>query len=172
MAEREAGVSHHVALSIVGIERSPENGYFRAKLAQESLIKCGEVPYTIVRSTQFLEFLAGIADAATVNQIARTPAGAFQPIAADDVADFIAEAAVSAPINGSFDIAGPEKAPMSEFIARYLTLINDDREVVADAKAQYFGSAVDDRSLVPTGAAKLGNIGLDKWFKMRSGAPE
>lgn len=169
-AEQQAGVRHHVALSIVGIERSPENGYFRAKLAQESLIKSGGVAYTIVRSTQFLEFLGGIADAGTANQVVRVSTGAFQPIAADDVAGFIAEAAVSPALNDSFDIAGPENTAMSDFIQRYLALTGDGREVVADPAAIYFGSAIDNQSLVPIGAAKLGNLNLETWFGMRSKA--
>ncbi|NOV20239.1 SDR family oxidoreductase [Ensifer adhaerens] len=169
-AEQEAGVRQHVALSIVGIERSPENGYFRAKLAQESLIKSGGVPHTIVRSTQFLEFLSGIADAGTEKNAVRVSTGAFQPIAADDVAKFIAEAAVSTALNDTFEIAGPEKAAMSEFIRRYLALTKDDREVVADPAAKYFGSAIDDQSLVPIGAARLGSLNLDEWFTMRSEA--
>lgn len=166
-AERDAGVRHHVALSIVGAERSPDNGYFRAKVAQETLIKKGDVPYTIVRSTQFLEFLGGIADAAMVDQEAHVSPGAFQPIAADDVADFVAEAALASPLNGSLDIAGPEKAPLSDFIARYLAVSGDDRKVVVDPAAKYFGSTVDDQSLVPIGPAKLGKFDFQTWFSRR-----
>lgn len=169
-AEQEAGVRHHVALSIVGAERSPENGYFRAKVAQEALIKNGGVPYTIVRSTQFLEFLGGIADAAMVDGAARVSPGAFQPIAADDVAGFVAEAAVAAPVNGAFDIAGPEKKPMSDFIGRHLAATGDARKVIADPSAKYFGTAVDDQSLVPIGSAKLGNLGFESWFAKRTPA--
>ncbi|GEC35426.1 uncharacterized protein YbjT (DUF2867 family) [Sinorhizobium fredii] len=169
-AELDAGVRHHVALSIVNVDRSPDSGYFRAKLAQESLIKSGRVPYTIVRSTQFLEFLGGIADSSTVGDAVRVSPGAFQPIAADDVAYFVAEAAVASPVNGSLDIAGPERKPMSDFVGRYLAVTGDNRKVVADPAAKYFGSAVNDQSLVPIGLAKLGKLDFDKWFSKRSQA--
>ncbi|WP_065375135.1 SDR family oxidoreductase [Ensifer adhaerens] len=162
-AERAAGVGHHVALSIVGIERSPDNGYFRAKVAQETLIKKGGVPYTIVRSTQFLEFLGGIADEATVDRTARVSSGAFQPIAADDVATFVAEATIGKPENQTIEIAGPEKKPMSEFISEYLAAVGDGRKVVADPDAKYFGTRVDDQSLVPLGSAKLGQLDFRTW---------
>ncbi|WP_457588575.1 SDR family oxidoreductase [Ensifer canadensis] len=162
-AELAAGVGHHVALSIVGIERSPDNGYFPAKVAQEALIKKGGVPYTIVRSTQFLEFLGGIADEATVDGTARVSPGAFQPIAADDVAGFVAEAAIGKPQNRTIEIAGPEKKPMSDFISEFLAANGDTRKVVADPDAKYFGSRVDDQSLVPLGAAKLGSLDFRSW---------
>ncbi|MGF6177737.1 SDR family oxidoreductase [Ensifer sp. 4252] len=162
-AELAAGVAHHVALSIVGIERSPDNGYFPAKVAQENLIKKGGVPYTIVRSTQFMEFLGGIADEATVDRTVRVSSGAFQPIAADDVAGFVAEAAIGKPDNRTIEIAGPEKKPMNDFIAEYLVAIGDGRNVVPDPDAKYFGSRVDDQSLVPLGPAKLGKLDLRTW---------
>lgn len=162
-AELAAGVGHHVALSIVGIERSPENGYFPAKVAQENLIKKGGVPYTIVRSTQFMEFLGGIADEATVDRTVRAPSGAFQPIAADDVAGFVAEAAIGKPENRTIEIAGPEKKPMNDFIAEYLVAVGDGRKVVADPDAKYFGSRVNDQSLVPLGTARLGRMDLRTW---------
>jgi uncharacterized protein YbjT (DUF2867 family) len=162
-AEAAAGVAHHVALSIVGTDRTPENGYFRAKVAQEKLIEASGVPYTIIRSTQFMEFLRGIADAATEGNIVRVSPGAFQPIAADDVAGFVADVALAAPSNGIVEIAGPERAPFSDMVARYLKAAGDPREVVRDREARYFGGLVDDRSLVPLGEARLGRIALEEW---------
>jgi uncharacterized protein YbjT (DUF2867 family) len=162
-AEAEAGVGHHVALSIVGTERTPENGYFRGKVAQEELIKASGVPYTIIRSTQFMEFLGGIADAATKGNIVRVSPGAFQPIMSDDVADAVADVALAPPSNGIVEIAGPERAPFNEFVARYLKAIGDPRKVVSDKDARYFGGLVDDQSLVPLGEARLGRIGFDEW---------
>src|ERR1043166_1161346 len=127
-AESAAGVGHHVALSIVGIERTPDNGYFRAKLAQEKLIEASGVPYTIVRATQFFEFLGGIAASATEGNAVRLSPGLFQPIAADDVATFVADAALAPPRNGIIDIAGPDRAPFNEIVARYLKAVGDPRE--------------------------------------------
>ena len=173
-AEAAAGVGHHVALSIVGIERTPENGYFRAKVAQEKLIEAAGVPYTIVRSTQFMEFLGGIADAASNGNTVRVSPGAFQPIASDDVAAFVADVALAAPVNGIVEIAGPERAPFNAFVARYLKAVGDSREVVSDSAARYFGGLVDDRSLVPLGEARLGRIGFDQWYRSlisANGAP-
>ena len=128
-AEAAAGVRHHIALSIVGIDRS-DNGYFRAKVAQEKLIETSGIPYTIIRSTQFLEFLSGIAASSTDGNIVRISPGLFQPIAADDVASIVAEVALAAPRNGIVEIAGPERAPFNEIIARYLKAVGDPREVV------------------------------------------
>jgi uncharacterized protein YbjT (DUF2867 family) len=162
-AEAAAGVGHHVALSIVGTDRTPDNGYFRAKVAQENLIEAAGVPYTIIRSTQFMEFLRGIADEATKGNIVRVSPGAFQPIAADDVAASVADVALAPPKNGIVEIAGPERAPFSDFVARYLKAAGDPREVVSDKDARYFGGLVDDRSLVPLGEARLGRIGFDDW---------
>jgi uncharacterized protein YbjT (DUF2867 family) len=164
-AEREAGVKHHIALSIVGSERLPENGYFRAKLAQERLIKASPIPYTIVHSTQFLDFLKGIADEATVGNVARLSPAAFQPIASDDVAEIMADVALEKPINGMIEIAGPERFRMNEIVARYLKAINDPRTVEADVHARYFGSELDDRSLVPAEGARLGKISFDDWLR-------
>lgn len=165
-AERDAGVKHHIALSIVGSERLPENGYFRAKLAQERLIKGSSIPYTIIHSTQFMEFLKGIADEATVGTVARLSPAAFQPIASDDVADIVADVALARPINGMIEIAGPERFPMNEIIGRYLKAINDPRTVEADVHARYFGAELDDRSLVPGEGARLGKIGFADWFRL------
>jgi len=164
-AEAAAGVRHHVALSIVGTDRTPENGYFRAKVAQEKLIEASGIPYTIIRSTQFMEFLRGVADEATKGNIVRVSPGAFQPIAADDVAGFVADAALAPPKNGIVEIAGPERAPFSEIVARYLKAVGDPREVVSDSEARYFGGLVDDRSLVPLGEARLGRIGFAEWHR-------
>ncbi len=164
-AETAAGVRHHVALSIVGTDRS-DNGYFRAKVAQENLIKASGIPYTIIRSTQFLEFLGGIADSsADGNTVRISSRGLFQPIAADDVAAIVADVALAAPRNGIVEIAGPERAPFNEFVARYLKAVGDQREVVSDPEARYFGSRVEERSLVPLGQARLGHIGFDEWLR-------
>jgi uncharacterized protein YbjT (DUF2867 family) len=164
-AEKAVGIRHHVALSIVGIERTPENGYFRAKVAQEKLIKASGIPYTLIRATQFLEFLGGIADSCTTDNVVRLSPGLFQPIAADDVAANVAKVAVEAPQNGIVEIAGPERAPFNEIIARYLKAVGDRREVVRDPEARYFGGLVDDHSLVPLGEARLGRVSLDEWLR-------
>ena len=170
-ADAAAGVRHHVALSIVGIDRS-ENGYFRAKVAQEKLIKASGIPYTIIRSTQFLEFLGGIADSSADGNRVRLSPGLFQPIAADDVAPIVAEVALAAPRNGIIEIGGPERAPFNEIVAHYLRAVGDPREVVSDPEARYFGGRVEERSLVPLGEARLGSIGLDEWLRRsRSPAP-
>jgi uncharacterized protein YbjT (DUF2867 family) len=163
-AEAAAGAQHHVALSIVGIDRS-DNGYFRAKLAQEKLIVASGIPYTIIRATQFMEFLGGIADSSADGNIVRLPPVLFQPIAADDVAPVVAEMALAAPRNGIVEIAGPERAPFNEIVARYLKAVGDPREVVRDPEARYYGGQVEERSLVPLGEARLGHIGLDEWLR-------
>jgi uncharacterized protein YbjT (DUF2867 family) len=164
-AEAAAGVQHHVALSIVGTDRTPDNGYFRAKVAQEKLIVASGIPYTIIRATQFLEFLGGIADSSSDGNMVRLSPGLFQPIAADDVAAIVAEVALAPPRSGIVEIAGPERAPFDEIIARYLKAVGDPREVVRDPEARYFGGRVEDRSLVPLGEARLGRIGLDEWLR-------
>jgi len=164
-AEAAAGVRHHVALSIVGTDRMPDNGYFRAKVAQENLITASGVPYTIIRSTQFLEFLGGIAGESKDGNVVRLSPGLFQPIAADDVAAIVADVALAAPRNGIVEIAGPERAPFNEIVARYLKAVGDPREVVRDPEARYWGGRVEERSLVPLGEARLGQIGLDQWLR-------
>jgi uncharacterized protein YbjT (DUF2867 family) len=170
-AEAAAGsVRHHVALSIVGTDRAPDIGYFRAKVAQETLIERSGIPYTIVRSTQFMEFLRGIADASADGNIVRISPGLFAPIAADDVAAFVAEAALAAPRNGIVEIAGPERAPFDEFVARYLKAVGDPRKVVRDREARYYGGLVGEHSLVPLAVARLGRIGLDEWLRRTQAA--
>jgi uncharacterized protein YbjT (DUF2867 family) len=164
-AEAAAGVRHHVALSIVGTDRAPGNGYFRAKVAQEQLIKVSGIPYTIIRSTEFLESLRGIAAASTEGNTVRLSPGLFQPIAADDVAAIVADVALAAPRNGTVEIAGPERAPFDEVVARYLKAVGDPREVVSDPEARYFGGRVEERSLVPLGEARLGRIDFDEWLR-------
>jgi uncharacterized protein YbjT (DUF2867 family) len=164
-AEAPAGVRHHVALSIVGTDRTPDNGYFRAKVAQEKLIEAAAIPYTIIRSTQFMEFIGGIAASGTDGSTVRLSPGLFQPIASDDVAAISADMALAAPRNGIVEIAGPERAPLNEIVARYLKAIGDPRQVVSDPDARYFGGRVEERSLVPLGEARLGRIGLDEWLR-------
>ena len=163
-AEAAAGVRHHVALSIVGTDRS-DNGYFRAKVAQEKLIETSGIPYTIIRATQFLEFLGGIAASSAVGNMVRLSPGLFQPIAADDVAAIVADVALAAPRNGIIEIAGPERAPFNEIVARYLKAVGDPRQVVRDPEAGYWGGRVEERSLVPLGEARRGHIGLDEWLR-------
>ena len=164
-AEATARVGHHVALSIVGIDRSPDIGYFRAKVAQEKLIENSGIPYTIIRSTQFLEFLGGIADSSGDGNIVRLPPVLFQPIAADDVAANVADVAVATPRNGIVEIAGSEPGPFNEIVARYVKAIGDPRKVVSDPEARYWGGRLNERSLVPLGKARLGRIGFDEWVR-------
>ncbi|HVP29982.1 MAG TPA: SDR family oxidoreductase [Myxococcota bacterium] len=164
-AEAAAGVRHHVAVSIVGADRTPDNGYFRAKLAQEKRIETSGIPYTIIRSTQFLEFLGAIAASSTDGDTVRLSPGLFQPIAADDVAAIVADVALAAPRSGIVEIAGPERAPFDEIVARYLKAVGDPRRVVSEPEARYFGGRVEERSLVPLGEARLGRIGLDEWLR-------
>jgi uncharacterized protein YbjT (DUF2867 family) len=164
-AEATADVRHHVALSIVGTDRTPDNGYFRAKVAQEKLIEASGIPYTIIRSTQFMEFLGAIAASAADGNKVRVSPGLFQPIAADDVAASVADVALAAPRNGIVEIAGPERAPFNEMVAMYLKAAGDPREVVSDPEARYWGGRVEERSLVPLGEARLGQIGLNEWLR-------
>src|SRR5215813_569307 len=163
-AEAAAGVRHHVALSIVGTDRT-DSGYFRAKVAQEKLIKASGIPYSIIRSTQFLEFLRAIAASSVDGNMVRISPGLFQPIAADDVAAIVADVALAAPRNGIVEIAGPERAPFNKFVARFLKAVGDPHEVVSDPEARYFGGRVEERSLVPLGEARLGRIGFDEWLR-------
>ncbi len=169
-AEAATDVRHHVALSIVGTDRTRDNGYFRAKVAQEKLIEASRIPYTIVRATQFMEFLGMIAASSADGSRIRLSPGLFQPIAADDVAAVVADVALAAPRNGILDIAGPERAPFNEIIARYLKAVGDPREVVRDPEARYWGGRVEELSLVPLGEARLGRIGLDEWLRRSAAA--
>src|SRR5260221_495094 len=163
-AEAAAGVRHHVALSIVGTDRTPDNGYFRAKVAQEKLIQTSGIPYTIIRSTQFLEFLGGIAASSADGNIVRLSPGLFQPIAADDVAAIVAAVALATPRHGIIEIAGPERAPFNAIIHRHPNAVGDPREVVSDPEARYWGGRVEEHSLAPLGEARLGRIGFDEWL--------
>src|SRR5574338_1171957 len=141
-AEAATGVRHHVALSIVGTDRTPDNGYFRAKVAQEKLIEASGIPYTIIRATQFMEFLGSIAASSAKGNVVRISPGLFQPIAADDVAAIVADVALAAPRSGIVQIAGPQRAPFNEIVARYLKAVGDPRQVVRDPEARYFGGLV------------------------------
>ena len=169
-AEAPSGVRHHVLLSIVGTDRTPDNRYFRAKVAQEQLMEGSGIPYTIIRSTQFLEFLGRIVDSSADGNVVKLSPGLFQPIAADDVAAIVAEVALAAPRKGLVEIAGPERAPFNEFIARYLKAIGDPREVVRDPEARYWGGRVEEHSLIPLGEARLGRIALDEWLRRSQAA--
>jgi len=169
--EGAAGVGHYVALSIVGSERLPQSGYMRAKVAQEKLIKQSAIPYSIVHATQFFEFNKGIADAATTGSTARIPPVAFQPMAADDVASALAQVAVGQPLNGTIEVAGPERFRFDEFIRQSLKARNDPREVIADPQAPYFGAELSESSLVPTGEAQLGKTRFEDWLKNQVASP-
>ena len=166
-AETTAGVRHHIALSIVGADRSPDSGYLRAKVAQENVIKAAKVPYTIIRSTQFFEFVKGIAQSATEGQTVRLSPGMMQPIAADDVAAAVTDVTLAEPVNGTVTIAGPEPIRMDEFVRRFLNATGDARKVVTDAHARYFGAELNDQSLVPGPGdnPRLGPTHYDDWLK-------
>ncbi len=163
-AEAAAGVEHHVALSVVGTERLLASGYFRAKMAQEQLIKASQIPYTIVRATQFFEFASGITKNATEGASVRLPSALMQPIAADDVAALLADVAVSEPKNGMLEIAGPEQIRQDELIRRFLNATGDARKVITDAHARYYGVEVNDQSLVPGPNPRLGSIRFAEWL--------
>jgi uncharacterized protein YbjT (DUF2867 family) len=164
-AEVAAGVGHHVALSVVGADRLADSGYLRAKLAQERLIEGSGVPYTILRSTQFFEFLGGIAQAGTVGQTIHLSPALFQPIASDDVVAVLADIAVGAPVNDTIEVAGPERLPLDDVVRRYLSANGDAREVVADVRARYFGTLLDDRSLNPGDSPRIGSIRFEEWLR-------
>ncbi|MBP2231600.1 uncharacterized protein YbjT (DUF2867 family) [Azospirillum agricola] len=163
-AEAAAGVRHHVALSIVGSERLPDNGYFRAKVAQEALIKASGIPHSILRATQFFEFVGGIAQSATVGGEIRLSPALIQPVASDDVVAALAEVALAPPVNGTLEVAGPEAIPLDELVRRFLRATNDRRRVVPDIHARYFGDVLDDQSLTPGGNARLGAIRFEDWL--------
>jgi uncharacterized protein YbjT (DUF2867 family) len=162
--EAAAGVTHHVALSVVGTERLLDSGYFRAKMAQEKLIKESSIPYSVVRATQFFEFVKSIAAMSTDGNTVRLAPVLIQPMAADDVAKAVGRIAVGAPVNGTVEIAGPEQFRLDEFIREGLSARHDPREVVADPQAPYSGAILSERTLVPSGDARLGEIRFQEWL--------
>jgi uncharacterized protein YbjT (DUF2867 family) len=164
-AEKAAGVRHHVALSVVGTDRLAQSGYFRGKIAQEKLIREGGIPYTIVHSTQFFEFLGGIVQSGTEGDVVRLPAAKVQAIASDDVAQAMADATLAAPVNGIVEIAGPGKETMAALVERYLKATGDTRKIVADKQTRYFGAILEDDTLTPGANAHLGKIGFEEWFR-------
>lgn len=163
-AEEAAGVRHHVALSVVGADRLPDSGYMRAKVAQEKLIKASKIPYTIVRATQFFEFVGAIAQSATDGEKVRVPSAMMQPIVSDDVAAALAEVALAKPLNGTTELAGPEPIRMDELVRRFLSATRDARQVLTDSQARYFGTAVNDRSLTPGENPRLGKTSFADWL--------
>ncbi|MDV3310010.1 MAG: SDR family oxidoreductase [Cyclobacteriaceae bacterium] len=164
-AEARAGVGHHIALSVVGTDRLQESGYFRAKLVQENLVVSSPIPYSIVRSTQFFEFLKGITDAATSGRDVRLAPANIQPIASDDVALRIVEVATGKPLNGTIEIAGPDVYQLPELVSLYLTQLGDPRNVTIDQDAGYFGARLNTDTLVPTGKARLGSTDFTAWLQ-------
>ena len=164
-AETAAGVGHHVTLSVVGTDRLPESGYFRAKVAQEEVVKAGPVPYTIVRETKFFEFIGRIADSSTDGDTVRLPPALVQPEAADDVASTLADVAVGAPLNDTVELAGPEAFRLDELARRLLNASDDPRQVTADVHARYFGAEVDDRSLTPGDDARIAPTHFEDWLR-------
>ena len=163
-AEAAAGVKYHVALSIVGTDRLPDSGYLRAKMAQENLVRASKIPYTIVRSTQFFDFLGGIAQSNTDGKTIRLSPALFQPIASDDVAAALTEVTLGAPVNGIIEIAGPERVGMAELVQRFLSAKHDGRTVIADPHARYFGAELSDQSLVPGERARIAATRFEDWL--------
>ena len=163
-AEKVAGVRHHIALSVVGTDRLPESGYLRAKLAQEELIKASGIPFTIIRSTQFFEFLGGIAQSATDGQSVRLSPAHLQPVASDDVAALVTKVATMAPANGVIELAGPERIGLDDLVRRYLAAKHDTREVVTDIHARYFGTELNDKSLTPGDSPHIGPTSFETWL--------
>ena len=164
-AEKVAGIQHHIALSVVGTDRLAESGYFRAKIAQEKLIRESGLPYTIVHSTQFFEFLGGIAQSGTQGQTVHLSTAFVQPISSDDVAAALTTVVSEVPQNDIVEIAGPDRIRLTEIVQRYLTATNDPRTIVADAQARYFGALLTDNTLVPGEGAYLGTTNFDTWMK-------
>ena len=171
-SEAAAGVGHHVALSVVGTDRLLASGYFRAKMAQENLIKASPIPYTIVRATQFFEFVGGIAQSATEGQTVRLPPVLMQPIVSDDVAAIVAEAALAKPLNGTVDLAGPEPIRQDDLVRQFLSATRDARTVITDSKALYYGVAVNDQSLMPGDNPRLGPTRFADWLSRTAHAGE
>lgn len=163
-AEATAGVGHHVALSVVGSDRLPENGYYRAKVAQENLIKTAKVPYTILRATQFFEFVGSIAQGAGDGQPVRLSPAFLQPIWSDDVAAALADVTLEAPVNGTIEVAGPEKIRLDELVRRFLRANKDTRQVITDAHALFYGSELDDQSLIPGDNARIAPTRFEDWL--------
>jgi uncharacterized protein YbjT (DUF2867 family) len=163
-AEKAAGVRHHVALSVVGSDRNPDSGYLRAKVAQEDLIKASGIPYTIIRSTQFFEFLGSIAQAATDGQNVRLSPAHLQPVASNDVAALVAKVATMAPVNGVIELAGPERIGLDDLVRRYLAAKHDTRKVVTDVHARYFDAELNDRSLTPGDNPHIGSTSFEAWL--------
>ena len=170
--EAAAGVGHHVALSVVGTERLLESGFFRAKIAQENLIKASSIPYSIVRATQFFEFVKNIADFSTEGNKVRLPPVLFQPMAADDVASALVGIAMSSPVDGTVEIGGPEQFRLDELIRRELAARKDQREVISDPHGRYYGIAVSERTLVPNDDARLGETGFEEWLHATKPVPK
>jgi uncharacterized protein YbjT (DUF2867 family) len=164
-AEAAAGVRHHIALSIVGADRLPDSGYLRAKMAQERLIKAARIPYTILRSTQFFEFMGGIARSATSGDTVRLTPALLQPIASDDVVAALARITLGPPMNGTVEVAGPERIGLAELVRRFLSAKGDARQVVDDVHARYFGGELDDRSLTPGDKPFVGSTRFDDWLR-------
>lgn len=162
--EAAAGVGHHVALSVVGADRMIESGYFRAKIAQENLIKSSSIPYSIVRATQFFEFIKGIADFSTEGNMVHLPSVLIQPMAAEDVASGVCRVALGSPLNGTIEIGGPEQFRLDELVRRGLAARKDPREVVADPQASYYGIKVGETTLIPAGGARLGETHFEDWL--------
>lgn len=167
-AEAAAGVGHHVALSVVGTGRNPDSGYLRAKSAQENLIKASKIPYTILQSTQFFEFVGAIVQSAVDGDAIRLSPALLQPVASDDVAAALADIAVGAPVNGTLEIGGPEKIPLDAIGRQYLAAKDDKRQVIADARARYFGTELNDKSLTPGDRPHLGSIRFEDWLSRSS----
>ena len=163
--EAEAGVGHHVALSVVGTDRLYESGYFRGKIAQEKLIRESSIPYTIVHATQFFEFLKGLADWSMVGNEVHLPPVLFQPMAAEDVASGVAEVAVSPPANGIVEIGGPEQFRLDELVRRRLESLKDPRNVITDPNARYSGAKISEKTLVPGSNARLGETRFETWLQ-------
>jgi uncharacterized protein YbjT (DUF2867 family) len=163
-AEAAAGVGHHLALSVVGTERLPESGYLRAKMAQENLIKASGIPYTILHSTRFFEFISGIIKSASEGDVIRLSRALLQPIASDDVVAALAELAVGPPLNATVEVAGPEAWPLDKIARKFLAASGDRRQVIADVHARYFGAQVNDRSLTPGDHPRLGSIRFEEWL--------
>lgn len=163
-AEKTAGVRHHIALSVVGSDRLPDSGYLRAKVVQEELIKASGIPYTIIRATQFFEFLGGIAQSATDGQTVRLSPAYLQPVASDDVAALVAKAAMMAPVNGMIELAGPERIGLDDLVRRYFAAKRDSRKVVTDIHARYFGAQLNDKSLTPGNNPHIGSTSFEAWL--------